>query len=76
MYVQYIRSLKNFESEQPYLHANYYLSVLLSEQAWTKGELLSTTDVLSVDALREFIKQLLSRVHVESFIHGNTTKQV
>jgi len=42
--VQYVRGLKNFEAEQPYQHAVYYLAVLLAEQAWTKEELLAATD--------------------------------
>lgn len=35
-----IRSLKNFKSDQPYNHAIYYLSLLLTEPAWSKSELL------------------------------------
>lgn len=70
----YIRSLKNFNAEQPYQHANYYLAVLLSEQSWPKNELLEATDKLTIPALEAFIQQLLSKVHVESFIHGNTCK--
>lgn len=42
--MQYIRGLKNFEAEQPYQHAAYYLAVLLSEQVWVKNELLAATD--------------------------------
>lgn len=41
---QYIRSLKNFATEQPYQHAVYYLAVLLTEHAWTKQELLAATE--------------------------------
>ena len=47
------RKLKNFEAEQPHTHAIFYLSYLLSEQAWDKSEILDalsgkncyTTDV-------------------------------
>ena len=34
------RKLKNFEAEQPHTHAIFYLSYLLSEQAWDKSEIL------------------------------------
>ncbi|KAF6207664.1 hypothetical protein GE061_016111 [Apolygus lucorum] len=70
----YIRTLKNFDSEQPYQHVNYYVSVLLSEHSWTKTELLDATEQLNVEVLREFIKKLLSKMHVESFVHGNVNK--
>lgn len=42
--IQYIRGLKNFEAEQPYQHAIFYLAVLLAEQAWTQDELLAAAD--------------------------------
>lgn len=72
----YIRGLKNFETEQPYQHANYYLAVLLAEQSWSKTELLEATDAVTIEALDTFIKQLLSKMHVESLVHGNTCKEV
>lgn len=37
---QYKRGLKNFSAEQPYQLAIYYLAVILTEQAWTKKELI------------------------------------
>lgn len=39
----YVRGLKNYGMEQPYQHAVYYLALLLTEQAWTKQELLDAT---------------------------------
>lgn len=33
------RALKNFNAEQPYQHAVYYLALILTEHAWTKQEL-------------------------------------
>lgn len=35
-----LRSLRNFNVEQPYQHAVYYLALLLTEHAWTKPELI------------------------------------
>lgn len=34
------RALKNFNAEQPYQHAVYYLALILTEHAWTKHELI------------------------------------
>ncbi|XP_076547139.1 insulin degrading metalloproteinase isoform X2 [Osmia lignaria lignaria] len=69
----YIRGLKNFETEQPYQHAVYYLAVLLSEQVWMKDELLNATSQLTAERLQQFIPQFLSKIHVECLIHGNMT---
>lgn len=41
---QYLRGLKNFSAEQPYQLAIYYLAVILTEQAWTKKELIEAMD--------------------------------
>uniref|UniRef100_A0A646QDK3 Insulin-degrading enzyme n=1 Tax=Hemiscolopendra marginata TaxID=943146 RepID=A0A646QDK3_9MYRI len=71
----YIRGLKNFQAEQPHQHAVYYSSVLLAEHAWTKEELLEATDDLTLDKMHIFIKELLSKIHIEALIHGNISKQ-
>ncbi|CAD6233778.1 GSCOCG00007274001-RA-CDS [Cotesia congregata] len=70
----YIRNLKNFEADQPYQHAVYYLAVLLTEQGWTKDELLEATEFLTLDRLEEFIPKLLTKVHIQCLIHGNLTE--
>jgi insulysin len=41
---QYLRGLKNFDAEQPYQLAIYYLAVILTEQAWTKKELIDAME--------------------------------
>ncbi|XP_076160592.1 insulin degrading metalloproteinase isoform X2 [Ptiloglossa arizonensis] len=69
----YIRSLKNFETEQPYMHAIYYLVVLLSEQIWTNHEILEATSQLTFERVQQFIPQFFGRVYVECLIHGNVT---
>ncbi|XP_018580177.1 insulin-degrading enzyme [Anoplophora glabripennis] len=71
----YIRNLKNFSAEQPYQHAVYYLTVLLTEHSWTKQELLAATDQITIDRLEAFIPQILSKMHIESLVHGNVNKE-
>ncbi|KAG5874566.1 hypothetical protein JTB14_019568 [Gonioctena quinquepunctata] len=71
----YIRNLKNFEAEQPYQHAVYYLTVLLTEHSWTKQELLSATDQITIERLEAFIPQILSKMHIECLVHGNANKE-
>lgn len=93
---QYLRGLKNFSAEQPYQLAIYYLAVILTEQAWTKSELIdamsckwfdisnfdSCTDVypkfcevVTIERLRHFIKEVMSRMHAECFIYGNVNRE-
>ncbi|XP_063988848.1 insulin-degrading enzyme isoform X2 [Diachasmimorpha longicaudata] len=71
---QYVRGLKNYSAEQPYQHAVYYLAVLLAEQVWTKDELIEASDDITIERLEAFVPQLLSKMHVESLVHGNLTK--
>ncbi|XP_043278498.1 insulin-degrading enzyme isoform X2 [Venturia canescens] len=70
----HIRSLKNLEAEQPYKHAIYYLAVLLAEQVWKRGDLLNASEHITEQKLREFVPQLLTKMHVECLVHGNLTK--
>lgn len=38
------RSLKNYQADQPYQHAIYYLALILTEHAWTKQELTDAVE--------------------------------
>ncbi|XP_021171992.2 insulin-degrading enzyme isoform X2 [Fundulus heteroclitus] len=71
----YMRSLNNFRAEQPHQHAIYYLRLLMTEVAWTKDELKEALDDVTLVRLRAFIPQLLSRLHIETLLHGNITKE-
>ncbi|GLV31928.1 Insulin degrading metalloproteinase [Carabus blaptoides fortunei] len=71
----YVRTLKNFAAEQPYQHAVYYLAVLLTEHSWTKQELLEATEQLTLERLEGFIPLMLSKMHIESLVHGNANKE-
>ncbi|GAB6025052.1 hypothetical protein CHUAL_010157 [Chamberlinius hualienensis] len=71
----YIRGIRNFQSEQPHQHASYYMALLINEHGWTKEELLSSTDELTPEALQAYIPKLLGKLHIETLFHGNITKQ-
>ena len=73
----YIRGLRNFDMEQPHSHASYRLQNLISEKVWTKEEHLAAAldDNLSPEALRTFLPDLLGRMHIEMFAHGNLTPE-
>lgn len=72
---QYLRGLKNFSAEQPYQLAIYYLAVILTEQAWTKRELIDAMSLVTVDRLRSFVNDIMSRMHAECLIYGNVNKE-
>ena len=38
--LQMYRKLQNFQAEQPYSHAWYYMTVLLVDHCWTKEDLM------------------------------------
>ena len=71
----YQRGLKNFAAEQPHQHAIYYNSALLSERQWLKSDYLEEMDILTAKAVDEFFPRLLSKLHVEVFVHGNQTEE-
>ncbi|KNC32106.1 Insulin-degrading enzyme [Lucilia cuprina] len=72
---EYKRSLKNFSAEQPYQHSIYYLALLLTENAWANSELLDAMELVTFDRVLNYAKEFFSRLHTESFIYGNVTKQ-
>jgi insulysin len=65
-----------YRAEQPYQHATYHTNMLLAERAWSKTDLLNSTDDLTVESLQSFIPFLFSQLHLEFLFHGNLTKQV
>eukprot|EP01134_Creolimax_fragrantissima_P000265 CFRG0265T1 len=65
---------KNFEAEQPYHHCMYNSHLLSNERLWTHSEKLEVLQSITADSLRAFVPDLLSRVHVESFVHGNVSR--
>ncbi|CAK8675757.1 unnamed protein product [Clavelina lepadiformis] len=71
----YLRALKNFEAEQPYMQATYYTHALKTEKAWLKSDLVKVLPELTCEMLQSFIEEFLSYLHVESLIHGNLTRQ-
>ncbi|ESO09969.1 hypothetical protein HELRODRAFT_109371 [Helobdella robusta] len=69
----YVRALKNFRAEQPHQHAIYYTSLLISEQQWTKEELLEATEETKFEKLLNFVPQLFGQVFLEAFVYGNVS---
>ena len=73
----YQRNLINYEAEQPFKHAIYYMTHLISEKGWTKKQLLNTLNDFSIEELQNFIPKVLSNgVFIESVMFGNLTTEV
>ena len=70
----YQRGLKNFAAEQPHQHAIYYNTALLAERQWLKSDYLEEMDNLTAEAVSDFYPKLLSKMHIEAFVHGNQTE--
>ena len=74
---KYKRSLQNFQVQQPYNHAIYFMQTLLVEKGWTKEELLCSIDDFSYEDIQDFIPKFLTQgVFIESLIFGNISKEV
>lgn len=73
----YKRELTNFEAEQPYKHAVYYMTLLISEKGWTKQQLLDALNDFTIDDLQSFIPKILTQgLFIEAIMFGNLTQKV
>jgi len=70
----YIRSLKNYETNQISQLLSYYMRMLTCDRYWTYEELIENADEMTVEKLKQFVPQLLSKLHIESLFHGNVTQ--
>lgn len=70
----YVRLLKNFDMEQPHRHAVYNSSSVLVDKIWMTDELVQALDELTIEAVQDFIPRFLSKLHIQSLMHGNLTE--
>ncbi|XP_043206057.1 insulin-degrading enzyme-like [Amphibalanus amphitrite] len=71
---KYLRSLRNFSAEQPYVHAAHKMHVVLSEKYWEDEDLLEVADELTAEAVERLLPLLLSKLHLECLLEGNLTR--
>ncbi|CAG2168148.1 unnamed protein product [Oppiella nova] len=67
----YIRELKNYHANWQITLLMKYTDAITTDSFWTYEDLLETVDDLTVDNVSALVSQLLSRFHIEAFIHGN-----
>lgn len=69
------RGYRNWELQQPYTQVGDYISWLTSEHDFVVDQLHTELPAITVEATREFHKQLISQMHIETYVHGNLYKE-
>jgi insulysin len=69
------RGYNNWELQQPYTQVSDYTTWLNSEHDFLVEELAAELPNITVEATREFQKQMLSQIHAEIYVHGNLYKE-
>ncbi|GAA5970032.1 hypothetical protein JCM11641_000241 [Rhodosporidiobolus odoratus] len=69
------RRYTNFRLEAPYQHVGTDGGHLLQARSSTVEQRLAVLDQVTPASLQEHAAKLLSRLHIESLVHGNMTKE-
>ncbi|KAI8276716.1 putative zinc protease [Colletotrichum sp. SAR11_240] len=69
------REYKNWELQQPYLLVSDYADWLNSERGYVAEEYLAELSSITADDIRQFKKQILSQLHIESYVLGYLYKK-
>lgn len=69
------RGYRNWELQQPFSQVGDYISWLTSEHDYVVDQLEAELPGITVDAARQFHKQLMSQMHIEAYAHGNIYKE-
>ncbi|KZV96205.1 hypothetical protein EXIGLDRAFT_747787 [Exidia glandulosa HHB12029] len=64
----------NFRMSQPVELADYYARFTLSELTWPPDERLAELETVTLEEVHRHAQELLSRVKIEAFVHGNITQ--
>lgn len=69
------RGYRNWELQQPFTQIDYYVSWLTSEHGYVIEQLEAELPAIDADDVRNFHKQLMSKMHIETYVHGNLHKE-
>ncbi|KAG8889415.1 Insulinase (Peptidase M16) [Tulasnella sp. 332] len=72
--IQLRQEYENLLMEQPYTLSDYFTRYLLSPTAWQPQEKLAELALLKAEDVQKHIPELLSRLHIQAFVHGNMEK--
>ena len=68
------RNYENFDLEEPFQHAAYYSTYLVTERMWTQHEKLRVVNDVTAQDVQKYISELFQQMHVEMLVHGNLTR--
>ncbi|WVQ84725.1 hypothetical protein IAT38_006882 [Cryptococcus sp. DSM 104549] len=66
---------RSFAVGEPYSIARFWNQYATYEQAWTREEKLEELEHITVQDVQAFGKEVLSRLHIETLVHGNTSRE-
>ncbi|KAK0367680.1 insulin-degrading enzyme [Colletotrichum limetticola] len=69
------RGYNNQELRQPFHQVSDYTTWLNSERHYVVEESLTELPNIASEDVRQFRKQMLSQMHIESYVHGNLYKE-
>jgi insulysin len=69
------RAYKNWGYQQPFTQIGDYITWLTSEHDYVVDQLETELPGINVDDTREFHRQLMSQLHIETYVHGNLYKE-
>jgi insulysin len=70
-----VREHRNRSLNNPYDQAKYYANYLALEKYWLNDEKLVELERITPEELQRYIPELLDRLHMEGFVHGNMSAQ-
>lgn len=68
------RKYQNFNLAEPSSHTGYYMSYVTSNKVHSISDKLAALEPMTAQSLQDYIPKLLSKLHVESLVHGNLSK--
>ncbi|KAJ1335357.1 insulysin [Microdochium nivale] len=69
------RGYQNWELQQPFQQVSDYLSWLTMQHEFVVEQLVLEVPDVTADGVRHFSKQIMSQLHIETYVHGNLYKQ-
>ncbi|OQV25668.1 Insulin-degrading enzyme [Hypsibius exemplaris] len=69
------RQLKNFFASEPSKQSMWYFNVIMSEICFPKEDLIEALDTLSYEKFTGLVPEVFSKIYVEGFIYGNTSRK-
>ncbi|CDZ96447.1 related to ste23-metalloprotease involved in a-factor processing [Phaffia rhodozyma] len=69
------RDWSNHELGEPYGLSHYFGYYLIEDKMYSPKEKIAIFDQITVESVEKFIAEALSRVHVQTLVHGNLSKE-